>query len=178
MITPELLRKIMPYARGRADLFAPHLEAARVRWISDDADEVAHWLAQVAHESGQLRYVQEIASGDAYEGRLDLGNIEPGDGVRFKGRGLIQLTGRANYIEYGRESGLDVITDPELLEQPGPAADVAGWYWSSRGLGELVRAKDAVRAITRRVNGGINGLAQRRLYYSAAHAALFQEGVA
>lgn len=175
MITPELLRRIMPQAGDRADVFAAPLEVARARWVGDDPLAVAHWLAQLAHESGQLRYVREIASGAAYEGRRDLGNTEPGDGVRFRGRGLIQLTGRANYTRYQEASGLLVVAHPELLEQPEHAADVSGWFWHWKALGALVRSKDPVLAITKIINGGTNGLEDRRQFFARAHEALLSK---
>lgn len=162
----------MPQAGDRADLFAGPLERARRRWVGDDLDTVAHWLAQIAHESGQLRYVRELASGAAYEGRQDLGNTVAGDGVRFRGRGLIQLTGRANYTEYQRASGVLVLDHPELLEYPENAADVSGWFWSSRNLDRFVTHPDPVLAVTKRVNGGTNGLADRRKFYGLARTAL------
>ncbi|MDA8231191.1 MAG: hypothetical protein M0006_07625 [Magnetospirillum sp.] len=123
----------------------------------------AHFLAQVGHECGDLRYPEELADGTAYEGRKDLGNVEPGDGPRFKGRGLIQLTGRANYTKYGEARGRDVVTgdNPKLVaSDPQLAVDVACWFWTTRGLNQWAD-KDDVNEITRRVNGGFNGLADR-----------------
>jgi predicted chitinase/peptidoglycan hydrolase-like protein with peptidoglycan-binding domain len=124
----------------------------------------AHFLAQIGHESGELRFREEIASGQAYEGRMDLGNTVSGDGRRFKGRGLIQLTGRANYTQYGRA----IDRESELLQHPESVAsevdlcvDVAGWYWAKRGLNALADADD-LTAITKRINGGLNGLEDRR----------------
>lgn len=176
MITAELLRRVMPAAGARADTFAPLLEAARARWIGNDPDVVAHWLAQIAHESGQLRYTEEIwGPTDAqrrYEGRADLGNTEPGDGSRFRGRGLIQLTGRANYRAYSEASGQDFVSSPGSVSEPVYAADSAGWFWSSNRISSLIDEPDPVLAVTRRVNGGTNGLADRRRYYAAARAAL------
>jgi putative chitinase len=125
---------------------------------------MAHFLAQIAHESGDLRYVEELGSGAQYEGRADLGNRRPGDGRRFKGRGLIQLTGRANYARYGAARRCDfttaagaraLATDPEL------AVDVACWFWHDRGL-NAVADTDDLAAVTRMINGGVVGLAQRR----------------
>ncbi|MFA7331873.1 MAG: glycoside hydrolase family 19 protein [Candidatus Delongbacteria bacterium] len=124
----------------------------------------AHFLAQIGHESGELRFRAEIASGEAYEGRQDLGNTQPGDGRRFKGRGLIQLTGRANYREYGRALGreAELLEQPELVETDATlCVDVAGWFWAKRGLNALAD-KDDLTALTRRINGGVNGLADRR----------------
>jgi putative chitinase len=124
---------------------------------------MAHLLAQVGHESGDLRFSEEIASGAAYEGRADLGNTQPGDGPRFKGRGLIQLTGRANYTAFGRDRNRDFIT-PEnyrlIATDPNLAVDVAGWFWVKHGLNAFADA-DNVREITRRINGGFNGLDDR-----------------
>ncbi len=124
----------------------------------------AHFLAQIGHESGELRFREEIASGAAYEGRHDLGNIQPGDGRRFKGRGLIQLTGRANYAQYGRDIGREqeILQRPQLVaEDPALCVDVAGWYWNSRKLNSPADADDLL-TVTRRINGGLNGLEDRR----------------
>ena len=124
----------------------------------------AHFLAQIAHESAELRYSEEIASGSAYEGRVDLGNTQPGDGVRFKGRGLIQLTGRANYTKYGKARNRDFTTGdhPKLIaSDPVLAVDVASWFWTQHGLNALAD-KDDVTAVTQVINGGLNGLADRK----------------
>jgi putative chitinase len=128
----------------------------------------AHFLAQVGHESEQLRYTEELASGAAYEGRKDLGNTQPGDGVRFKGRGLIQLTGRANYAAFAQACGQDVVASPELVaETPALAVDAAVWFWGEHGLNALAD-KDDVVGITKRVNGGTNGLADREALLARA----------
>lgn len=119
-----------------------------------------HFLAQMLHETGALRYREEIASGSNYEGRLDLGNIIKGDGVRFKGRGGFQLTGRANYRKYGKEIGVDLEGNPSLVATKY-FVDVAGWFWDSRGLNGWAD-KDELETITRRVNGGLNGIDDRR----------------
>lgn len=124
----------------------------------------AHFLAQVGHESGELRYCEEIASGDAYEGRADLGNTEPGDGKRFKGRGLIQLTGRANYKKYGDDRGKDYVSgeNPKLIATDANlAVDVACWFWLKHALNEIADKDDIVR-ITKIINGGTNGLDDRQ----------------
>ncbi len=123
----------------------------------------AHFLAQVGHESGELRYTEEIASGDAYEGRTDLGNTQPGDGRKFKGRGLIQLTGRANYAAYGDAIGVNLVDGDnyrQVATDPDLAVDVACWFWQTHGLNALAD-QDDVLTITRRINGGLNGLADR-----------------
>lgn len=167
LLTANQLKHILPLAGTRADTFCAPLNAAMAEFgISTPARQAA-FIAQVAHESGQLRYVRELASGAAYEGRADLGNTQPGDGVRFKGRGLLQLTGRANYRACGAALNLDLTSHPELLEQPVPACRSAGWFWKTRGLNELADAGDQVR-ITRRINGGTNGLAERLAYFDIA----------
>lgn len=173
MITVEELRAIMPNAGGRAALFAGPLSAAMSEFgISSPARQAA-FLAQIAHESGSLRYVREIASGAAYEGRADLGNAVKGDGPRFKGRGLIQITGRSNYRAaslalFGDASLLD---DPARLEEIDAACRSAAWYWQSRGLNELADAGEFQR-ITRRINGGLNGQKDRLAFHAAAQAVL------
>lgn len=172
MITADLLRSAMPSAGARADEYAPHLEAARRRFVGDNWHHVAMWLAQISHESGSLRYVLELASGDAYEGRQSLGNTQPGDGRKFRGRGLLQVTGRDNYTRCGYELNLPLVERPELLEQPEHAAMSAGWVWQSHGLGALCEAPDPVLAVTRRLNGGINGLDDRRERYQVAMTAM------
>jgi putative chitinase len=131
---------------------------------------VAHFLAQVGHESGNLRYSEEIASGSAYEGRVDLGNTQRGDGPRFKGRGLIQLTGRANYTAFGTARHRDFLTGthPTLLSSDANlAVDVSCWFWTTHGLNALADA-DNLNTITRRINGGTNGLADRAAHLQRA----------
>lgn len=166
-MTAEELHQIMPRARSRVETFLVPLNDAMEDYDINTPRRAAAFLAQIAHESGELRYVEEIASGKAYEGRLDLGNTEPGDGVRFKGRGLIQCTGRANYEKCGAELGLDLITEPELLSEPGNAARSAAWFWRAHGCNELADA-DNFRKITRTINGGLNGQADRLAYWEAA----------
>ena len=106
-----------------------------------------------------------------YEGRLDLGNTEPGDGAKFRGRGLLQTTGRANYAATGKALGVDLLLRPELLGLPPLAARSAGWFWQRKGLNELADAGDFTEC-TRRINGGLNGLAQRQELYINALGAL------
>lgn len=173
MITTDLLRRIMPESGPRAALFTVPLVTAAAEFDINTAERVAAWLAQLAHESGQLRYVREIASGEAYEGRKDLGNTQPGDGARFRGRGLIQITGRANYEQLRASLGLDCVAHPVILEDPHNAARVSGWFWKGRGLNELADGGTVnFTKITRRINGGTNGLADREMFYSRARAAL------
>ena len=134
----------------------------------------AHFLAQVGHESGELVYRKELASGTAYENRRDLGNTQPGDGPHYKGRGLIQLTGRANYAEYTRTGGfkVDVLDDPERLATDDQlCVDVAGWFWDRHGLNTFAD-RDQLETVTRRVNGGLKGLDNRRRLLSRAKSLL------
>jgi len=154
---------------ARIEAFHQPMLAALERYGIDTPLRIAHFLAQVAHESGCLRYTEEIASGQAYEGRKDLGNLQPGDGVRFKGRGLIQLTGRANYRAYGQHCQRDFeAEDPDQVSHdPALAVDVAGWFWWRNGLNEWAD-QDDLRQVTRRINGGYNGLDDRAFYLARA----------
>ena len=120
-----------------------------------------HFIAQLMHESGNFKYMEEIASGSAYEGRKDLGNVSIGDGKRYKGRGPIQLTGRANYQKYGRALGIDFESHPEIVALPSIGLLVACKYWYDNGLNELADRDDVV-AITKKINGGTNGLDDRK----------------
>jgi predicted chitinase len=147
------------------------------------------FLAQVGHESGSLFFTEELASGAAYEGRKSLGNTQPGDGIRFKGRGLIQITGRANYKAVGDALGVDFVGNPALLggknvnvctpDQIKNAALSAGWYWDSRKLNTIAGSIDIMQPIdsgtnldnfillTRKINGGTNGLNDRLNRYKS-----------
>ena len=168
MISYDQLVRIMPYAKQRADKFIDPLNAAMSEFdISENGLREAAFLAQIAHESGELRYVEELASGSAYEGRDDLGNLYSGDGVKYKGRGLIQLTGRSNYEACGEALGLDLVGCPELLEEPINACRSAAWYWQSRGLNDLADRHQFLR-ITKVINGGTNGWNDRLKYYQRA----------
>lgn len=127
---------------------------------------VSHFMAQCAHECDNFRTMQEYASGDAYEGRASLGNTQPGDGRRYKGRGIIQLTGRTNYRVYGGYLGLDLENNPELAAIPENAVKVACEYWkrTTRNgvtMNQLADADD-ITTITKRINGGLNGLTDRQ----------------
>jgi putative chitinase len=163
-MTPAQLTQMMPFAAARAATYAEPLSKAMLEFDIDTAKRRAAFLAQVCHESGSLRYVREIADGSAYEGRQDLGNVTHGDGVRFKGRGLLQITGRANYASCGTALRVDLLSEPELLEQPDNACRSAGWFWSSHSLSKYADA-DAFGALTRAINGGYNGLDDRIVHW-------------
>lgn len=170
-ITPQQLKVIAPFAtQANINKYMGPLNATFEKYDISTPLRQAHFLAQVLHESGSLKYCEELASGDAYEGRRDLGNLIKGDGKRFKGRGLIQLTGRANYRIYGKAIGVDLEAKPELVATLY-AVDVAGWYWNSRKLNELAD-KDDAKAVTKKVNGGYNGLEDRLKYLQRAKQTL------
>jgi putative chitinase len=173
ILTDEQLAKIMPRidADKRAECLPHLLSAMKEHQIDVAKRRVAMFLAQLAHESGELRWLEEIASGEAYEGRKDLGNVNHGDGKRYKGRGPIQLTGRSNYRAAGAALGLDLEDNPWKVALPEVGFRVAGWYWTTRGLNALSDAGD-VEAVTKKINGGTNGLVQRQMYYSRALDAL------
>jgi len=166
MITKEALLQIMPHAKN-VDVLFPFLTDAMQEYGITSTLRENHFLAQIAHESGEFRYLKEIASGSAYEGRLDLGNNQQGDGIRFKGRGLIQITGRSNYKHLSVDLGVDFIAQPVLLETPQYAVLSAGWFWNSNNLNTYAD-KDNLIGITRRINGGTNGLEDRQMYLDRA----------
>jgi len=170
-MTPQLLLVAMPEAGDRAAIFAQPLTDACAEFEIDTPKRKAAFLGQLAHESGSFRYMCELASGVAYEGRLDLGNTDKGDGPRFRGRGPIQITGRKNYTLCGQALQLDLVNHPELLEQPGPGCRAAGWFWQTRRLNAFAD-RDAFGALTRAINGGFNGIDDRIAHWLTARRAL------
>ena len=156
----------------------------------DTPQEYCHFLAQACHETDHFRTLREYASGRAYEGRKDLGNTQPGDGVKFKGRGIFQTTGRANYLQLGIKQGhRDMfIKNPELLEQPQYAVWSACEFWKTRGLNDVANHPDSdllkkkyrgnlidvppVEFISITINGGYNGMDERKKYYALAQSVL------
>jgi putative chitinase len=181
MITLDtaLLRRIAPAFKGRRAIrqasiigaIGPVLAETLAKYAITAGLRAAHFLAQTCHESDGFCTTEEYASGEAYEGREDLGNTRPGDGVRYKGRGLIQLTGRANYAAYGKILGLDLLGKPELTAEPKTSLLVAGEFWTQHKLNALAD-KNGIIHITRRINGGLNGLADRRARLARAKLAL------
>lgn len=172
MITLDDLRALCKTTKtGRLTVFVEPLNDAMKEYEIDNFERETHFLAQVAHESGGFNYVRELASGEAYEGRADLGNTEPGDGPRYRGRGLIQITGRANYRACSDALGADLVSQPELLEQPSLACRSAAWFWEAHGLNELADKGD-IRTITKRINGGLNGYQDRLSYLEIAQRRL------
>lgn len=170
-MTADELIQILPDAKNRVDEFICYLNDAMDEFEINTPLRQAAFIAQIGHESGQLRYTEEVASGAAYEGREDLGNTVKGDGKRFKGRGLIQITGRSNYIACGQALALDLLLHPELLSETESACRSAAWFWQAHGLNELADRYEFVR-ITRRINGGTNGLADRINLYEKAKLVL------
>jgi len=166
-MTPSALIH-MGVRADRANAFAPALTAAMTEWHIDTPMRQAAFLAQILHESGMLKHTREIwgptPAQARYEGRKDLGNVQIGDGFRYRGRGLIQITGRDNYAKTGAALGLDLLRYPESLEAPLLAARSAAWWWQAHGLNELADAGETER-ISRRINGGSNGLADRLALY-------------
>ncbi|MBB5914736.1 putative chitinase [Nocardia transvalensis] len=173
-ITAEQLVAIMPdLSWDRAEEYLPALNAAMQEGDITTPPRQAAFLAQLAHESCQLRYFEELGDDDYFsqydpgQPNTAAGNTEPGDGPRYHGRGPIQLTGRGNYRAAGEALGLDLEGLPELAAQPDIGFRIAQWYWTSRNINALADAGDFA-AVTQAVNGGYNGLAARQEYYARA----------
>jgi putative chitinase len=182
-VTQQQLQIVMPNARSQAGVFISALNCAMTHRNINTAKRIAAFLAQVGHESGQLQYVRELGN-NQYLSKYDTGTLASrlgntpevdGDGQKYRGRGLIQITGRNNY----RECSLGLFGDerllalPELLEQPQWAAESAAWFWDQNGLNELAD-RDQFNSITRRINGGLNGLQDRLQLWARARAVLCQ----
>ena len=162
-MTIDVLKRAMPNATmANCSKYLPHLNAAMEKYAINTPMRVAHFLSQIAWESGSLRYSTELSSGRAYEGRKDLGNVCVGDGIKFRGRGLLQITGRRNYTAYGSSIGIDLTQDGNWLKlaEPKWAADSAGWFWLNHGLNELAD-KDEFTKITRIINGSTATVSKR-----------------
>jgi len=176
-ITEEQLRQVMPLAGTRAAAYVGPINSTIAYYGIHTPQRVSAFLAQIGHESGQLRYGKELGT-DAYLAKYDTGPLAKrlgntpeadGDGQKYRGRGLIQITGHDNYLACSKALFSDqrLLDKPELLEQPQWAAMSAGWYWSTRRINELADAGD-FEGVTRKVNGGLNGLAERRALYDRA----------
>lgn len=164
LLTEQQLRQMFPNAGSRLDPHLPYIVPAMEEGYIDSPRRIAAFLAQLAHESGEYRYMEEIADGSAYEGREDLGNVNPGDGVKYKGHGPMQITGRYNHARCGAALGLPLLEYPTLLTRPEYGTRSAVWYWNDRGLSPLADLDD-FREITRRINGGFNGWDDRVRYW-------------
>jgi Predicted chitinase len=178
-LTPQIVAAGCGAVLSRATLFAPFMQLACDHYQIAQPLDVAAFLAQTGHESDHLLFTKELwgptAAQLTYEPpstkATELGNTQPGDGERFCGRGLIQITGRANYALAAVGMDLDLLNEPELLEQPANAAMSAGWFWWNNKLSAIANARDFI-TLTRRINGGTNGLADREALYAAAKKAL------
>ncbi len=171
-VSTAQLRAIIPtLSQARAERLLPYLNKAMVEGGITTPKRKAAFLAQLAHESVGLTAFEEYASGAAYEGRKVLGNIYPGDGVRYKGRGPIQLTGRSNYRAAGRALGIDLEGNPKRAADIDVGFRVAVWFWNSRNLNAYADARN-FDTITYRINGGYNGKASRDTYYARARSVL------
>lgn len=181
VLSAAALGKIMPLARIRAQTYAPILTEQMAEFEINTLPRVAAFLGQIAVESGELRYTRELGSSqylDKYDtGPLAkrLGNTpeDDDDGQKYCGRGLIQITGHTNYEACGNGIGMDLLTHPELLEQPLAATRSACWFWRSHNLSALADNAD-FETITRRINGGLSHYNERQTYYQRAKTVLSQ----
>lgn len=165
MISVSQLRQVAGRS-AKADILQAIADSAPVmlpRYQINTPLRQRHFFAQIAHECDGFKTTQEYASGAAYEGRRDLGNTKKGDGKRYKGRGLIQLTGRANYKTFGNRLGIDLEGDPAQAADPALSFQIACEYWKAKNLNALADRDDVV-GITRKINGGPNGLADRKAW--------------
>lgn len=168
----SILKKTAPHGKHWVVIgFADALPLIVDKYEVNTETRQAHFISQCAHESDSFQTTTEYASGAAYEGRKDLGNTVAGDGRKFKGRGLIQLTGRFNYANAAHAMGLPLLEDPELVAKFPAAALVSGWWWNANGCNQLAD-KDDAKLVTMRVNGGYNGLDQRLACLSATRSAM------
>lgn len=179
LVDAALLWAVAPRFRGQQgerqrviiEAVGPALAPVLANYQVNSTLRIAHLIAQLAHESAGFRTTEEFASGAAYEGRLDLGNTKPGDGVRFKGRGLIQLTGHANYARFSAMLRRDLVGNPEAAAEPVLSLEIACAYWSDRAINAHADRDDLI-AVTRAINGGLNGLAHRQACLARAKDAL------
>lgn len=174
-MTPAQLAKATGARIDRATEWLPIIEAAMREFGIDTKMRQAMFLAQIGHESGGMHYTTELwgptEAQRRYEGRANLGNTQEGDGFKFRGRGLIQTTGRYNYEKTALALGVDCVNTPELLAEPGHAARSAAWWWQSHHLNKFADLDDC-KGCTKVINGGYNGLYDRLRLYAAAKAAL------
>lgn len=183
MLTPEQFKAAMPNASEANRLkYLPSMNDGMAKFGIHTAQRQAMFLAQVAHESGNLHYVEELASGAAYENRKDLGNLEKEalnaahakgttTGKFYKGHGLIQVTGFYNHKKCGEALKVDAVNDPQILASARYAAMSAAWFWGTHGCNEFADQGD-FKAVTKRINGGYNGLADRLAHWELAKKAL------
>jgi len=193
-LTTQQLNNIAPFAKDQLiDVVVKHFNDLNDIYGVNTPIRIAHFFAQVIHESGSFKHTQEIADGSAYEGRADLGNIYPGDGKKFKGHGYIQVTGRSNHAAcskhiFGNE--LELLNNPGLLSTPRYAMQSALWFWTSRDLNNYADKPETWRKeiifrkkkkivnnfeyITYRVNGGFNHFIERQTHFNLAVSELLK----
>ena len=189
-VTPEHLAAIAGRTTALMPALADWMNTLCPSYEIDTAREYGHFLAQACHETDHFKTLREYASGSAYEGRADLGNTQAGDGIRFRGRGIFQTTGRANYLQLGIKKGRRdlFINTPELLEQPEYAVWSACEFWKTRGLNDVANHADTdvlkkkyrgtiidvspVEYISLTINGGYHGMEERKKYYALAQQVL------
>lgn len=182
MITKQQLKQIMPFAKmNDINVYIGPLNRAMENYQINTPVRIAAFLAQLAHESGSLRYRKEIASGEAYDTGSkaeSLGNTpeKDGDGQRYKGRGPIQITGLANYKLLSKDTGIDFVGSPEKLEQPLYGSIAAGWFWNKKKLNKLadLNTSESFVKITKLINGGTNGLEDRIKHWNTAKKVLIK----
>lgn len=168
MITKQMIKAIAPRSKDSVvDPMIQYLNKYMPDYGVNTYLRICHFLAQAAHESDSFKTLEEYASGAAYEGRKDLGNVKPGDGKRYKGRGIFQLTGRANYRVMSDKLDKPLEDNPDLAKTPEISVLTALEYWKSRGLNKFADADD-VKTITKRINGGYNGFEDRKAYLARA----------
>jgi putative chitinase len=158
-----------------ADRWYDPVERAMMEFAIVSPARASAFIAQCGHESAGFTTAREIwgptPAQSRYEGRADLGNVHPGDGSRYRGRGLIQITGAGNYAAASIALDVDYLADPEYLERPADAARASAWWWNAHGCNELADSGD-FEALTRRINGGLNGYDDRRQRWETAKAVL------
>jgi len=183
MLTDSDLQQIMPrLPQAKRELYLPFINKIMEIYEIDTPLRASAFLAQIAHESAELKFMEEIWGPTAQQKKYEppgevarrLGNTQRGDGFRYRGRGAIQITGRANYKKYGDLLGVDLVGNPDLAATPQYALSTAGIFWKLNGLNELADVQDFI-TITKRINGGLNGLAERQKYYEIAKNVLGAE---
>jgi putative chitinase len=167
LITKKQLSRIWDVSESTiSDRIINDLNACLVRFQINTPVRIRHFISQISHESGGGKWMKELASGDDYEGRKDLGNTQPGDGRKYKGAGFIQLTGRANYSDFSK-----YMNDPKIMDgvdyvSLNYPATSAGYWWYNNKMNALCDKNPTVAEVTKRVNGGYNGLKDREVYYN------------
>jgi putative chitinase len=179
MITAEQITSISPHVQ-KLDIYLDPLNEGMREFEINTANRVRAYIPQVLHESESFLYMKECATGQEYEGRKDLGNTQIGDGIKYKGRSPLQITGKENYRLCGLALGLDIVSKPELLEDPIYAFKASAWWWKNHGLNQIAdrpeswtyQVKDRiytkVQYITKIINGGQNGILEREAFYNLA----------